>query len=1065
MSVWPRTSRRFGLYGLLASLLAGMPGLASAHPVAFNLPAQEARTGAALFARQAGIQLLITEKDAKGRRFRSVRGPFEVEKALALMLKGSHLHPVRITPGVYSLVADADPHIATMSAGAPEGGSRSEPTEIVVVTGSRLRHPNQSSASPIVSLDQQELRYEGVLNLEEALNRMPQIRADSTQFANASDTDGRAKVNLRNLGWQRTLVLVDGQRFLPVQAIDLNLIPSSLVKRIDVLTGGASATYGSDAIAGVVNLVLDPSFDGVTVGGSIGAYQHTNDDAAVRSAIAQYPAIKVPEKEIVDGLRSDVSLSAGRPFAEGRGHVSFFVGSRQQQAVNWSARDYSACRLVTTDNKLDCAVNTVYSPYGRYVVDSGDMAGSTWYGAKDGGGTFVPGSESAAYAYNTRETFAFQRPDQRTSGGLFIQYRVSDATEYYASLLAVDDRTRSLFYPALVRQTVALNCDNPFMTVAQSQSLCGAAASTNATVATDIAYELNGPGSQLLDNKATNADWRIAFGAKGDLSGSWHYDLGFVGSRVYTSLSDNNEIDPDKFARALQVVDIAGTPTCMSKLDGTDPDCVPANIFGYHTIDPAFYDYAYVHYRWASVTQQQVYSASLTGDLTPYGVRSPWADTGASVAVGVEYRRDSLRNVSDAATRAYEGWLATVSGHNGVKEAYVELQLPVIKDRPGVYSLDLNLAYRTSLYDNQPKAMPTSRFEIQYRPRADLLIRASVNQASRAPNISELYAPAYFSTNSALVDACAGTTPSATLAQCLNTGISAAQYGHVEDCATTCRTYGGGGNAEVKPEAAETITFGMVFTPNTYSGLVLSVDYYRITVADFIDYVDATTAFNRCLTTGLSEYCGLVHRDVTTGALAGDGYVEGVTENTYRLYNNGVDVQGSYPFDLGRFGKLESSFLGTWLATSAFSHAEGDARVNCAGYFGSPYCYTPQPRWRHNARVTWRISQSQASLSLNWRYIGSTLYAGNSSDPAINGGATRSSVFAKVPAYTYIDLSGGLMLRNNLSVRLAINNLLDLTPPITSSLNVDGTTNNPNTWTGTYDALGRSIMLSFDLKL
>ncbi len=1072
---------KYGLFMLLGYVLMAVPAPVRAQPdahryVDLNLPAQDARVGTALFGRQAGIQILISDADAKGRRTQAVRGHYDLNQALATLLKGTGLRPVLISEDVYTLVpvTKAERKAEKPKTAAPQIKPSPPPTQLepteVVVTGTRLRSANQMSASPVTTISRQDLRYQGVLNLEEALNRLPQVRADATQFTNSSDTNGRIKINLRNLGWQRTLVLLDSKRLLPVEAVDINLVPSALVKRIDVLTGGASATYGSDAVAGVVNFVLDRSFEGVAISGSYGGYQHTNDNSAIRNVISKYPAINLPDKNVFDGVRSDLTVAAGKTFAEGKGNISGFIGHRTQATVTWSDRDYSACRIAVVDGQMDCVLNTINSPYGHYVVNSGERAGTTWYGAQDGSATFTPGSASANYAYNTRETFAFQRPDQRLSSGLFAHYRVSDALELYGTWLGIDDRTRSLFYPALVQQTVALNCNNPFMSAAQAQSLCGSVAGTGATVSTTIAYELNGPGSHVLDNKAINSDYRLSLGARGDLKTGWHYDLSFVGSRVYTSLSDNNEIDPVKITRALQVVDVAGTPTCLSKLDGSDPACVPANIFGYHTVDPAFYTYAYVNYKWATIVQQQVYTAGLDGDLTSYGVASPWAKTGVSVALGLEYRRDSLRNVSDEATRVYEGWLSTTAGHYGASEAYAEAQIPVISARPLAYSLDINLAYRISKYDNQSKALPTSRFDIQYRPIQTVLLRASLNNASRAPNISELYAPSYFSTNAALVDACAGTTPIASAAQCANTGVSAAQYGHISDCGTTCRTYAGGGNPLVRPEEARTLTLGFVLTPAAVPDMLVSLDYYRITVSNFIDYVDATSAFTNCLATGRNTFCQLVHRDPLTGALNGDGYVEGITQNTYRLYNSGIDIQARYSFELGNLGlghtgRIETSALGTWLSTSAVAHTADDTQTNCAGYFGSPNCYAPQPKWRHNLRVTWKMPWREASVSVNWRYIGGTLYSGNSADPAINGGALPSTIFAKVPAYNYIDLSGAISIRRNLTLTASINNLFDLTPPVTPSTNVDGTTNNPNTWTGTYDALGRALMLRFDLKL
>ncbi|WP_349322913.1 TonB-dependent receptor domain-containing protein [Asticcacaulis sp. MM231] len=949
---------------------------------------------------------------------------------------------------------------------APADSGAQDKPEVVVVTGTRIRRPNLTSTSPITTLDKKELEYQGVLNLEEALNRLPQVRANSTQFTNGSDSDGRAKINLRNLGWQRSLVLLDGQRLLPVQAIDLNIVPTALVKRVDVLTGGASATYGSDAIAGVVNFVLNKEFNGIEINGSVGGYQHTNDASDIQALIKNVPSINLPKKNVFDGQRTDINIAAGKNFADGRGNISIFLDQRHQDAVTWSQRDYSSCRILQTGL---CSVNTSYSPYGRYTFNDRPPEVATYYGAMDGSNTFVRGSD--AYGINTREKFNFLRSDDRFTGGIFGHYKFNEHAEVHGTFLYMKDESSSQFYPALMSETVDLNCNNPYLSAAQAQTMCGASAGTSATVSTTVNYQLDGPGSKELDNKATNQDYRYTFGVRGDIADGWSYDVGFVGSRVETTLSDNNNVDPQSFRNAIQVVNVNGTATCLVNADAIttndDPKCVPANIFSYHTVDPKFYDYAYRNYSWGSVTQQQTYTANINGDLTQYGVQSPWAKDGVALAAGLEYRRDSLRNEVDAATKEYEGWPSTVSGHYGVKEFYGELQIPLVSDKPFVYSLDFNTAFRQSKYDNLDKALGTSKFELQYRPIKDLLVRATFNNAQRAPNISELFSGKTLSINGSLEDGC-GTSKKHTAAECANTGVTAAQYGTMRECTTgSCWTFAGGGNPLLRPEEAETLTYGLVYTPHQVPGLMVSVDYYDILINDYINYLDAVDNYSKCLTTGLDYYCQYIHRG-TDGSFtqAGGGYVEGGTLNTYRLHNRGLDLQAAYNFDLGKYGRVDTNFMATALSITGGQDSPITASVNCTGYFGQPNCYAPQPKWRHNLRATWQTPWYQSSVSVNWRRIGSTTLSGNSSDPAVsNGGGYTNTIFTKLPDYDYIDMSGSVRLRQNLTLNLSVNNLFDLTPPITYSQNVDGTSNNPNTWTGTYDPLGRSILLSFKLKL
>jgi len=348
----------------------------------------------------------------------------------------------------------------------------------------------------------------------------------------------------------------------------------------------------------------------------------------------------------------------------------------------------------------------------------------------------------------------------------------------------------------------------------------------------------------------------------------------------------------------------------------------------------------------------------------------------------------------------------------------------------------------------------------------DFLLRASFNNAARAANVSELYSARSFSVNGSLVDSCAGATPSATLGQCENTGVTAAQYGHITDCGSNCRTYAGGGNPLLRPEQAATVTYGFVYTPHEAPGLLLSVDAYDILIKNFIGYLDAVDNFNKCLYQGTAFYCQYVHRDASTGGLNGNGYVEGGTVNTYHLHNRGVDIHAQYVFGLGRWGRLNTSMDGTVLAITGGQGTPDQPVTNCAGYFGNPNCYAPEPKWRHNLRATWQTPWYDADISLNWRHIGRTTFSGNSGDPAVsNNNCCTSAFITHLPGYDYLDLAGAMKVSQALQLRLSIDNLLDKTPPVLPSTHVDGTTNNPNTYTGTYDPLGRAVMLSLSYKM
>ncbi len=1063
------------------ALMVAAGGLA--HPAmaavkTFRIRAQDAGPAVAEFARQADVQLLLSAVAAKGKRANALQGTFEVGRGLDLLLKGTGLRAQPIAPGIYALALEPrpEPHAIAPSPAAPTQIAMPTFVDQLVVTGTRIRRANTAAAAPITTLSQTDLRLGGVLNLEEALNQLPQTRADSTQFTNGSDADGRARINLRNLGDQRTLILLDGERLAPVQAVDLNIIPASLVRRVDVLTGGASTTYGSDAVAGVVNFVLDRDLEGVRIDGGYSVYQHTNDDTAARRVIADFPNVKTPARHVTDGARQDLTVSAGTRFADGRGDILVFGAYRTQDPVQWKDRDFSACRIITADNNSapSCAINTLYTHHGRFQLLTGPSAGQVFYASMDGGKTFVSDADASAYGANTREMFNFMRSDERRSAGAFVNFKASEAAEFHASLLYMKDATYSQFYPYINTTGTPpggfqVNCQNPFLSVSQATRLCGSAAGSSQLVSTEYNAIMSGPGSRPLRAEAINQDYRISAGVRGQVLDHWRYDLTVIESKVFSSLSDSNEIDPARLNNALNVVLVNGAPTCLAKLNGTDPACVPANIFTQDGIDPSFYAYAYRDYVWSNHYGQTDLIANLSGDLTAYGLKSPWDARGLAIAFGAEYRADSLKQKIDQATVDFEHLSQPLRGRQSVYEIYGELQAPIAADLPWVDRLEFNAGARYSRYNTTDDLLPTWKYELQYKPIRDVLVRASFNRAARAPNISELYTGSYYGVVG-LSDPCSGSTPSATFSACERTGVTAAQYGRIQDCPDQlCRTYGGNGNKNLRPEDARTRTIGLVYTPSAAPGLSVSVDYYRIAVTGYIGPILADSVFQNCLRTGESYYCQFVHRAADTGALFGaaasDGYIATGSQNTSLLINEGVDVQASYDLTLGAFGRLNLNLVGVRLITTGGKSAPDDAIHNCAGYFGQPHCYAPQPLWRHNLRATWRPPWRDVALSLSWRHIGSTQLAANSADPAVNDGAAPYAYapFTRLKAYDYFDLGVSVKVRRDLTLRLIANNLLDLTPPVIPSTFVDGTTNNPNTYTGTYDPLGRNLQLAFTL--
>ncbi len=949
---------------------------------------------------------------------------------------------------------------AQTTAQAPAGAEEASTVDAVVVTGSRIKRPNLVSASPMTVVGGDEVKLQGATSIDSVLNRLPQFTADSNENG-SNGSDGTARVNLRNMGSSRVLVLVDGQRMLPTEAADVNFIPSALVDRVDVVTGGASAVYGSDAVSGVVNFILRKNLDGLRLDAQYSLAQHTNDADYPRSLISQ-ANYKLPSKHVTDGEKIDVNLAIGMNAPSGKGNVTFYVGYREMKPVTQDSRDYSACGLNltgTNSNALVCGGSS-NNEYGLFTLLSGPNAGQTLNNTKDGNKTWVPYDSS--FLYNYAPTNYIQRSDSRYTAGAFAHYEISPAVEAYGSLMFMDDHTFSQAAPSALFQgtTFKINCDNPLMSASQAATLCGSAAGTSVSQDTFIGYRLTGPGSSPRRDDLRHTDYRINAGLRGKLAQGWTYDASFLFSTVILDESYKNNVDNAKAMKALQVVNVGGTPTCKSVVDGTDPNCVPIDVFKYQGLSAAAYKYLYAPTFTHGVQREKVLSASLNGDLGQYGLKTPWAEDGAALALGVEHRREELKFEADALAQA--AGTKESSGAFSVSELYGEVDLPLVQDAPFIKALSLNAGYRTSKYDYLDDRVSTYKVELQYAPTSDVRFRASYNRAVRAANISELYAPQGLG-NVAAVDPCSGPTPKASAAACALTGVTAAQYGKIPDCpAETCVTQGGG-NPNLKPEVADTRTAGVVLTPSFLPGFSMSLDYFDIYVDQYIGAVDAPTVINQCVQTSNPYFCSLFHRDPTSGVLFGErGYIIATNQNTGFLQTSGLDVTGNYRLDLsslGNYGDVDFSFVGTYLNSRKIEQLPGLGAYNCKGLFG-PTCGQPNPAWRHQMRATWNLPWIAASLSANWRYFGSADLSSNDSNPFLQGDYVE--INRKIKAYNYLDFAATWKVREQLTLRGGINNAFDKDPPVIAA-GLLSSFGNGNTYPGVYDPMGRTMFVGLTM--
>jgi outer membrane receptor protein involved in Fe transport len=941
---------------------------------------------------------------------------------------------------------------------APQPGAESTPDDAIVVTGTRIRRPDLASNSPITSVTDQEIKYQGAVNVENVLNRLPQFTADANENV-SNGSDGTANINLRNLGSNRTLILLNGQRLLPQQAIDLNFVPSALIERVDVVSGGASAVYGSDAVAGVVNFVLKDHLDGLRIDVQAGLGVHTNDNSAVRNVLTTRGYANAPGR-VADGGKQDLNAAYGKNFAGGRGNITVYGGYRHTDPVLQANRDVSACALNPSDSAgtgLVCGGSS-NTPTGTFVPLGGPNAGKTLTNNANGTQTWVP--YTSAYAYNYAPTNYFQRSDERYTGGAFAKFEIAPIAEVYGSFMYMKDHTFSQVAPSalFLGTTFTVPCNNPLMSASQQQSLCGAAAGTSATQDTLIGYRL-GSGQSRRDD-LRHQDYRYSAGVRGDLGHGFRYDVNYLHSLVKLNETYLNNVDNVKAQRALDVVSVNGVPTCRSVIDGSDPACVPINVFQANAITDTQGAYLFSESNTASRNVLDVISANVNGDLGTFGIASPWAKRGISIALGGEHRRETLNFTADDIAK--QGGTTDSDGRISVNEGYGEIEIPILQDLPFAHELTLNGGLRYSAYRNSQQSTGlkskynvwTYKGEASWAPIKDARFRFSYNRAIRAPNIGELFGSRSIGNVSAQ-DPCSGASPSASVDICRLTGVTQAQYGNIVECPSDTCSAQFGGNAALKPEKADTYTAGLVLTPRIMRNLTLTADYYHIKVKDYISSVDPSLAISQCVAASDPFYYGLFTRDPRSGALFGsNGYIVSTTYNTGSLTTSGIDLTADYTLGIGALGKLNLNMVGTRLISQESEPLKGLGSYDCKGLYGYT-CGQPNPKWRHVMRTTWTMPQG-ASISVSWRHIDQVKLSSLSDNTFLAG--TPSVINRKISAYDYIDLAGTLAVGEGLQLRAGVNNLFDKDPPAIAS-GILSSFGNGNTYPGVYDVLGRTLFV------
>ena len=958
---------------------------------------------------------------------------------------------------------------------------------VIVVTGSRVARPNAESASPITSVGVEDVKEFGATKIEDLSNSLPQVFAgQSTGVSNGAD--GTATVNLRGLGSNRTVVLIDGKRLQPGSiggnsAADLNFIPAALISRVDLLTGGASATYGADAVAGVVNFQMNRKFKGIRLDAQYGFYQHNNNNP-VRSIVdARFVA---PRGNVVTGGAYDASIALGSGFNEDRGSFVVYAGYRSETAVTQDKYDYSVCTLnpsgrntgTVTDFACGGSGTPAQTRIGGISAANAALAGIPTAGSYTltGSNTLIP-YVALRDAYNFAPLNYYRRPSERYNLGAFAEYEISPALKPYLDVMFNDYSTQAQIAPSgAFFGTRTVNCNNPFINaggnVTLGRAICGAALGT-ATNATFLLGKRNVEGGPRFNDIGYN-QFRIVTGLKGDLGEAWSYDAYFQTGTIKFANTYRNDVSSARISEALLVGGTLANPTCLSG----NASCVPYNVFNNGGVTTAAANYIGIPLVITGTTRETVVQGSVTGDLGAYGVKSPFAENGLSLNLGVERRTESLKTQPDLSYingdgAGQGGPTLPIDGQYAVTDLFGEVSVPLVSDQPFFHDLSLGLGYRHSKYDvrgaTKQNSTDTYKIDGSWSPIEDITLRASYNRAVRSPNIGELF------TNQSVglfagTDPCAGTAVGGlvngnTAAQCARTGVTAAQFGNL--IPNTAQQYNSlnGGNLNLSPEKSDSYSFGAVIQPKGgfLNGLLISADYFNIKVKDAVGGIGAQVILNQCIATGDPFFCGKINRaPASAGPAAGSlwlgesGFVDDRTTNTGSLKTSGIDVNADYRTTIGN-NKIRWQFVGTWVDKLVIQPLTGGFDYDCAGYYGIT-CGNPNPEFRFNTNVKFTTADN-FGFTVRWRYFSSVKADIISPDADLGGAAPTGNIDEKIKAFNYFDLLFSLPIKDTATLRIGVNNIFDKNPPLISQANLGGF-GNGNTFPGTYDQLGRYVFVN-----
>jgi iron complex outermembrane recepter protein len=832
-----------------------------------------------------------------------------------------------------AVVANATLIGFSVAAAAPDP----EPIQEVVVTGSRIAASELETFAPTTVLSSQAIEATGTINISDSLRDLPSVGTSGLSTSNSNfltSDSGINTVNLRNLGDQRTLVLVNGRRMTPGVSgsgiVDLNTIPTDFIDHIEIVTGGASAIYGSDAIAGAVNIIYKKNFEGLELHGQYGQSGYNDDGSYIGG------------------------LTFGTSIADNRGHFMVNLSHDKEQGLASGSRAATNTDVTVTPNGVINPQFSSYNPQGAFLFNSSAGGFGNSPTTPAGVFSFNPdgslANQSFGPGFNRSAYRLIAVPVERTLLASTFVYDLTDNHHLYTEITYSDTTTHSQIEPTPLAANgnpgvygtgvdangdpIGLPITNAYLqTLPALAPIVGEINSWNAMGANCVGSLATNPAYDCINyltfrrrltdiadrgNDAVRQTYRAVVGMNGDVGfGDWKYDASYTYGRTTDDQISHGAVNELNFAQALNsVVDpVSGKIVCADPVAVTF-GCVPINIFGRNSITPAAA--AYVA---ATITRNVVISEGVANAYVSGTVAQLPAGK-LSLVVGAEARKDESSEIQDPLTNLGlngSNALPNVQGSITVKEAFTEVEAPLLKDLPFVDSLGLDAAYRQAHYDTSG-SVDTWKLGLNWAVTPDIRFRGVYSRAVRAPNIGELFG-GQSQTFPSVTDPCDGTT--ATAAGPAATAQQAAACRTIPGVAKAIAANGifsyqpvdlqqifglVGSNPNLTSEKSKTETFGFVLTPRFVPRFALSVDYFDIKVQGAVAAIDFDTSINDCLSTGTNTFCNNVIRNAATGKIT---ELLQLNLNVGYIRSTGIDTTARYAWDMGAFGHLDVNFTET----------------------------------------------------------------------------------------------------------------------------------------------------------